>query len=196
MAKKGFFEKLMNFVGIEQEVVEEDREEDGPQGRSDGYRQGVRPATGLAVGGPSSSRGPGSQERATPATGGRGRPQLVRMDQPAAGPQRQLKVLVVEPRSFDEVQPVADALKTGRAIIINLEFAERENARRLLDFLSGSLYVLGGSLQRVGGNIFMLAPSGVEIDVDIRSEVAATADAFRSKDREPGLRDREPGLRD
>lgn len=196
MAKKGFLEKVLNFVGIEQDVVgEEDEgqpeaEEEVPgrrPQRSDRLRRtygGVSPASdpepaGYGPGqmGQAASYGPSSQPKAAPV---RSRPQVVRLDQTvAAAAGKSLRVMVLEPRSFDEVQSIADSLRSGHAVIVNVEETDRDTARRLMDFLAGALYVLGGTVQRIGGNIFMAAPSGVDISVDLRAEVAAASDFLR-----------------
>lgn len=76
---------------------------------------------------------------------------------------RQVRVVVVEPRTFDEVQAVADHLKGKRPVILNLESIEKETAQKFLDFLSGTIYALDGTMQKVGTAIFLFAPSNVEV---------------------------------
>lgn len=85
----------------------------------------------------------------------------------AAPTQRQsFKVLLVEPRSFEEVQTIADQLRSRRPVILNLEHIEKDNkdvAQRILNFLSGATYALGGSSQRISNAIFFFAPQGVDV---------------------------------
>jgi cell division inhibitor SepF len=79
---------------------------------------------------------------------------------------RQMRVIVCEPVSFDEAQGVADQLKARRPVILNLEGMDKEQAQRILNFLSGCTYALDGNMQRVGTGIFLLAPSNVEVAMD------------------------------
>lgn len=73
------------------------------------------------------------------------------------------RVLVVEPRSFDEVQTVADQLKSRRPVILNLEGIDKDLAGRMVNFLNGAIYALGGETQRVSTTIFFFAPPGTDI---------------------------------
>ncbi|MEW6572683.1 MAG: cell division protein SepF [Bacillota bacterium] len=77
--------------------------------------------------------------------------------------QRQMRVMVSEPRSFDDAQEIADHLRNRRPVIVNLERIETELARRVVDFVSGAAYALSGSVQKVGGGIFLFAPNNVDI---------------------------------
>lgn len=85
----------------------------------------------------------------------------------ASAPQRtpasSFKVLVVEPRSFEEVQTIADQLRVRRPVILNLESLDKELAQKILNFLNGAIYALGGETQRVANGIFFFAPQGVDI---------------------------------
>ena len=84
--------------------------------------------------------------------------------------QRQSHVVVVEPRCYDEVQGVADHLKNRRSVIVNLESADVELAKRVVDFMSGTTYALNGSMQKVGNGIFIFVPSNVDITAEIREQ--------------------------
>jgi cell division inhibitor SepF len=77
--------------------------------------------------------------------------------------QQSFKVLVVEPKSFEEVQTIADHLKARRPVILNLESLDKEQAQRILNFLSGSIYALNGESQRVSNGIFFFAPPGIDV---------------------------------
>ncbi len=81
--------------------------------------------------------------------------------------QRQLKVVVAEPKVFEDVQNLADNLKNRRPVIINLEKADTELARRIVDFISGAIYALNGNFQKVGNNIFLVVPSNMDIQSEI-----------------------------
>lgn len=77
--------------------------------------------------------------------------------------QKQVKVMVMEPRVYEDVQVIADHLKNRRAVVVNLESADKELSRRVVDFVSGCIYALNGSLQKVGAGIYLFVPSNVDI---------------------------------
>ena len=77
--------------------------------------------------------------------------------------QKQMKVVIMEPKSFDEAQSIADQLKNRRPVIVNLEAAEKSLAKRIVDFVSGTTYALNGSMQKVGNGIFLFVPNNVDI---------------------------------
>ncbi len=81
----------------------------------------------------------------------------------------QVKMHIVEPRSFAEAQAIADKFKQGIPVILNLTMTKPDLAKRLLDFASGLTYGLDGGLQRVSDKVFMLTPHNVEVsDADRR----------------------------
>ena len=86
----------------------------------------------------------------------------------------QLKVVVVSIEQFDEAREVADHLRSKKPVVINLEKLEKETARRVIDFISGAVYALGGSIQKVSGGIFLIAPYNVDIMSDVRDELKNT----------------------
>ena len=86
----------------------------------------------------------------------------------------QMKVVVVQIESFEEVRDVADHLRSKKAIVINLEKLEKETARRVVDFISGGVYALGASIQKVANGIFLIAPYNVNIMADVRDELRNT----------------------
>ena len=71
--------------------------------------------------------------------------------------------MVYEPRTADDVQTLIDFLKTRESAIINLDNVDEEVSQRVLDFVSGAIYALNGSVHRVAGNIFLLSSEGVGI---------------------------------
>lgn len=86
--------------------------------------------------------------------------------------QKHTKIVVVEPRSFDDVQPIADHLKNHRSVIVDLEEAERELGKRIVDFLSGTCYALGGNIQKIGQCIFLFTPSNIDVMSEQKEESA------------------------
>lgn len=73
------------------------------------------------------------------------------------------KMLVIEPKSFDECTKLVDNLKSRKPVIINLEKVETDLARKMFDFMSGATYALNGNVQRITANIFIFAPANVDI---------------------------------
>lgn len=76
---------------------------------------------------------------------------------------KQVKVMVVEPYSFDDAQHVADYLKNRKPVVVNFENSDQEVAKRMIDFVSGTTYALGGTIQKIGNNIFLCAPTNVDV---------------------------------
>ncbi|MED3660327.1 cell division protein SepF [Ureibacillus sp. FSL K6-8385] len=77
------------------------------------------------------------------------------------------KVMIVEPRVYAEAQDISEHLKNKRAVIVNLQRIDREAGLRIIDFLSGTVYALGGDIQRIGDNIFLCTPDNVEVQGEI-----------------------------
>jgi len=85
--------------------------------------------------------------------------------------QKQLRVVVMEPSNFEEAQTIADQLKNRRPVIVNLENAERNLAKRIVDFISGTTYALNGNMQKVGNGIFLFVPSNVDISGEAKEDL-------------------------
>jgi cell division inhibitor SepF len=77
--------------------------------------------------------------------------------------QKQMKVMVVEPFAFDDAQHVADHLRNRKPVVVNFENTDKEIAKRMIDFISGTTYALGGTIQKIGNNIFLCAPNNVDV---------------------------------
>ncbi len=74
------------------------------------------------------------------------------------------KVSLAEPRVYAEAQDIAESLKNKQAVVVNLQRIERDQGLRIIDFLSGTVYALGGDIQRIGTDIFLCVPDTVEVD--------------------------------
>lgn len=83
----------------------------------------------------------------------------------------QFKVVIVQPETFDDAQDICDHLKCKKPVVINLEEVEKESAQRIIDFLSGSVYALDGTIQKVSNGIFLIAPNNVDIMGDFKEEL-------------------------
>ncbi|MGN0787694.1 MAG: cell division protein SepF [Candidatus Onthoplasma sp.] len=79
------------------------------------------------------------------------------------GFQAESNIIMVEPKTHKEIQQVVDYLKQGQSVAVNLEGISSEDSERILDFLSGALYGLNGSITRWHGDLFLLAPEGRKI---------------------------------
>lgn len=77
--------------------------------------------------------------------------------------QKSSKVVLVEPRVYAEAQDISEQLKNKRAVVVNLQRIERDQGIRIVDFLSGTVYALGGDIQRIGTDIFLCVPDNVEV---------------------------------
>ena len=142
----GWMDRLLSLIGfeVEEEVVEAAAAEEPQDGTTTTRRRDGRP----------------SRERPEGAAGRPG--QLVPL---ASGPRSQ-RVVIARPRSFDEVQEIAEHLKNRRPLILNLEDTDKETAQRILNFLSGTIYALNGEMYRIANGVVFFAPQNVETVVD------------------------------
>lgn len=146
----------MRFLGFgpEDEEVEEEA-----AALADAQEEPLRRA--LGAGGRASARPAAPAVAPQPAAPAPERGNVVPLG--AAASRQTFKVLVVEPRSFDDVPAIADQLKNRRPVILNLEGLDKAVAQKILDFLNGAIYALGGETQKVASSIFFYAPPGVDI---------------------------------
>ncbi|MFT4413484.1 cell division protein SepF [Fredinandcohnia humi] len=86
--------------------------------------------------------------------------------------QKSSKVVLFEPRVYAEAQEIADHLKNRRAVVVNLQRIQHDQAKRIVDFLSGTVYAIGGDIQRIGANIFLCTPDNVDVSGNI-SEIVS-----------------------
>ncbi len=151
--KRGFFEKFLNAFGFEAE--DNGDEETASVEEPQALRKEQRPR---------------ERER------DRERGKLVTLNN-SNSQNKPVRLLIVEPTSFEEVQALVDHLKSKKAVIINLEETEKGLARRIADFMGGAIYALDGTMQRVSGSIFLFTPQSIEVTVPPKSE-------WRDKERE------------
>lgn len=95
--------------------------------------------------------------------------------------QKNVRVVLAEPRTYDEAQEIADNLKSRRSVIVNLQRVRREQAVRIVDFLSGTVYALGGHISKIGPNIFLCTPDSVEITGTISEMMAEEAEYLKMR---------------
>ena len=80
------------------------------------------------------------------------------------------KMILLEPRAFSESQQIADHLKKRNTVVVNLKRVTSEQAKRIVDFLSGTIYAIGGDLQKIGGGIFLCTPNNINVQGKITEE--------------------------
>ena len=78
---------------------------------------------------------------------------------------------VVAPARFGDAKEIADCLKSNRPVIVNLQVAERDLQRRMIDFCSGVTYALSGEMEKVADQVFLLAPSNVKVSEEDRQRL-------------------------
>lgn len=85
-----------------------------------------------------------------------------------------LRMMVLQPQSFEDTQMVIDNLLGGKSVVLNLENLKSDAAQRVLDFVSGAIYALNGNIRKVSKGIFILAPQGVDISGNISASFASS----------------------
>ena len=88
-------------------------------------------------------------------------------------PQQQtnaIKMVISQPTTFEQSDEICSFLKEKKSVIVNLEYVNKEVARRIVDFISGGVYALDGYIQKVSNSIFLVAPSNYEITNEMARE--------------------------
>ena len=141
------YTKFLDFIGIE----ESDELED--ESRDDGYYRDEAPersASG-AFGGRAAAAPSRRSERAQNASGA---------NLPISGG---MKMIVYHPVSYEDTQSIIDNLKNRKPVIVNMEELELDTAQRILDFLSGAVYALNGTMCKISRGIFVVAPNNYDV---------------------------------
>ncbi|OCB00309.1 cell division protein SepF [Clostridium beijerinckii] len=85
------------------------------------------------------------------------------------------KVTITKPIDYEEATEICEALKNRRIVLVNTTVLELKIAQRLLDFISGSCYALGGELQQIEKGVYILSPSNVEVTNELKNELSSKA---------------------
>ena len=80
------------------------------------------------------------------------------------------KMILLEPRAYSESQQIADHLKMRNTVVVNLKRVTSDQAKRIIDFLAGTIYAIGGDLQKIGGGIFLCTPNNINVQGKITEE--------------------------
>ena len=94
-----------------------------------------------------------------------GKSKVVSMPQP-----QQVRMVITQPTSFEQSEEICNYLKERKSIIVNLEYVNKDVARRIVDFISGAVHALDGHIQKVSNAIFLIAPVNYEISSDLARE--------------------------
>ena len=93
------------------------------------------------------------------------RNKVVAMPQP-----QQIKMVISQPTTFDQAEDICDLLKDKQSVIVNLEYVNKDSARRIIDVVSGAVHALDGHIQKVSNSIFLIAPYNYEITNEMARE--------------------------
>ncbi len=80
------------------------------------------------------------------------------------------QMILVEPRAYSESQTIADHLRSKNTVVVNLKRVTEAQAKRIIDFLTGTLYAIGGDLQKIGPGIYLCTPKNVSVQGKISEE--------------------------
>lgn len=101
-----------------------------------------------------------------------------RTEESSEGIDNKNKMILFEPRAYSESTQIVDYLKNRNTVVVNLKRVTPDQAKRIVDFLTGSLYAMNGNLQKLGGGIFLCAPNNVNVEGKI------TDDSVKSKGKD------------
>jgi cell division inhibitor SepF len=108
----------------------------------------------------------GRADYAEPPVSRRGQREEARVAAIQAVPSKQVRMHMVEPKSFNDAEQIGQKFKSDIPVIINLQQADAELSKRLIDFSSGLTYGLEGGIQRVAEKVFLLSPHNVEVSAE------------------------------
>ena len=83
---------------------------------------------------------------------------------------QQVRMVIMQPTSFEQSEEICDLLKEKKSIIINLEYVNKDIARRIIDVVSGAAHALDGHMQKISSSIFLVAPYNYDITSDTKEE--------------------------
>ena len=182
-----FMKKTMVYLGLlDDEYDEYDDLDSAPRGFSSATRVDSRPQQDYDQGGDEFSGGMSrvrtipresavpNQTRPQPSSVAP-RPQAVRampVDTSISAVPTTARVHVVAPSRFGDAKEIADRLKDNRPVIVNLQNADRDLQRRMIDFCSGVTYALSGEMEKVADQVFLLAPTNVKVSDEERQRLA------------------------
>ena len=90
-------------------------------------------------------------------------------------------MILVEPRAYSESQQIADHLKNRNAVVVNFKRVTSEQSKRILDFLTGTLYAINGSMEKLGNGIYLCTPKNVSVQGKMTEEEGKKNDSEESE---------------
>ena len=141
MAGSNLVNKFWNFFGVEQEDDEEELENEIEQEEEE------------------------DEEEEDRKLFGRRNNKIVNMPQG-----NQVKMVISQPTTFEQSEEICQYLKERKSCIVNLEYVNKDVARRIVDFISGGVYALNGHIQKISNSIFLIAPANYDIDNEMGRE--------------------------
>ena len=97
---------------------------------------------------------------------------------------RKNKMILFEPRAYSESSQIVDYLKNRNTVVVNLKRVTPDQAKRIIDFLTGGLYAMNGNLQKLGGGIFLCAPNNVNIEGKITDDSVKSVKGKTKEEKE------------
>ena len=94
------------------------------------------------------------------------------------------KMILFEPRAYSESTQIVDYLKNRNTVVVNLKRVTPDQAKRIVDFLTGALYAMNGNLQKLGGGIFLCAPNNVNVEGKITDDTVKSTKGKEKQDKE------------
>ena len=159
----GVFDKLKNLVGIEEIDDDEITEEEIQEAAVKLERKIIDPKQHQSA----ASKNEINERKVQPAPASR--PSVTVSDRTGS-----FKLVVIEPKGFDECPKLVDNLKSRKPVIVNMEELEIDCAQRILDFMAGAIYALDGTIYKISRGIFVVAPTNYDVignddrtDVDV-----------------------------
>jgi cell division inhibitor SepF len=175
MGARDYWDRMLVYFGIAEEAGHDDAdaddwEEERPAASS---RRGA-PARRESASDVASARSRPSGQRASGSSGSGGSGSSSRPAPRRTAPPGQsvAGVGVVQPRTFNDAQKIADQFKQGVPVIVNFQTTDGDLAKRLIDFASGLTYGVDGSMSRIADKVFLLTPPDVEVSDEERAAIA------------------------
>ena len=88
---------------------------------------------------------------------------FIKRNKVVAMPQQSVRMVISQPTTFEQSEEICGFLKEKKSVIVNLEYVNKDVARRIVDFISGGVYCLDAHIQKVSNSIFLIAPMNYEI---------------------------------
>ena len=136
--------KVWNLLGMEQ--AEEDYEEENDIYDNDYYEE--------------DEQEPAVEEKKS----------FIKRNKVVAMPQQSVRMVISQPTTFEQSEEICGFLKEKKSVIVNLEYVNKDVARRIVDFISGGVYCLDAHIQKVSNSIFLIAPMNYEITNEMARE--------------------------